>query len=265
MTDWGYLLWNAVGLIALILILWRISVRIGDVSFLDAFWPFGMVLLTWASALQSGGNANRTMLLVALVTLWGCRLALHLFVRWRATGKDPRYVAILGRAMEKKGWSFSRAALQLVFALQAVLLFIVCLPAQIGVGPAAPEALGWQAAIGAAIALIGIAFESIGDAQLTAFKANPANKGKVLDSGLWRYTRHPNYFGDACAWWGIWIVAAETAPALWTLPCPILMTWLLTRVSGVPMLERGLAKTRPGYADYIARTSSFFPLPPKHR
>jgi steroid 5-alpha reductase family enzyme len=120
--------------------------------------------------------------------------------------------------------------------------------------------LGW---IGALIALTGIGFESIGDRQLTAFRANPAMRGKVLDTGLWRYTRHPNYFGDACTWWGIWLVAAETATGLWSLPAPILITYLLTRLSGVPMLEHRLSKTRPDYAAYVQRTSSFFPLPPK--
>jgi steroid 5-alpha reductase family enzyme len=144
-----------------------------------------------------------------------------------------------------------------------VLLFIVCLPAQLGMVDAVPQTIGVLGWVGAAIALIGIGFETIGDAQLTSFRNNPAMKGKVLDTGLWRYTRHPNYFGDACTWWGIWLVAAETTTGLWSMPAPILITWLLTRLSGVPMLEHRLKKSRPGYADYVARTSSFFPWPPK--
>jgi steroid 5-alpha reductase family enzyme len=263
MGDWHFLLSNFIGLMVIILILWWISVRLQDVSFIDAFWAFGMVLLAWASAFQTHGSRERTGLLLFLVTLWGVRLALHLFARWRASGKDPRYVAILGRAMEKKGWSFSRASLLLVFLLQAPLLFIVCLPAQLGMVASEPGLVGWQGWLGAAIALTGIAFESFGDAQLKRFRSNPAMKGKVLETGLWRYTRHPNYFGDACTWWGIWIVAAETVPGLWALPCPILLTWLLMRWSGVPMLERGLSKTRPGYGEYVKRTSAFFPWPPK--
>jgi steroid 5-alpha reductase family enzyme len=108
-------------------------------------------------------------------------------------------------------------------------------------------------------------FETIGDAQLNAFRANPANKGKVLDTGLWRYTRHPNYFGDCCVWWGIWLAAASAGPlvALASLPGPLFLTFTLTKWSGKPLLEKGLAKTRPGYADYVARTSGFIPWPPK--
>jgi steroid 5-alpha reductase family enzyme len=165
--------------------------------------------------------------------------------------------------MDKKGWSFGKAALIQVFAMQGPLLFIVCLPAQAGQMASAPE-LGLLAALGTAVTLIGILFEAVGDAQLNAFRANPANRGTVLDTGLWRYTRHPNYFGDTCTWWGLWLIAAE-AGAWWTVVGPILLTWLLTRLSGVPMLERALTRSRPGYADYVARTSSFFPLPPKRQ
>ena len=150
-----------------------------------------------------------------------------------------------------------------MFLLQAPLLFIVCLPAQLGQLSAEPLAIGALGWIGAAVALIGISFESVGDAQLKAFKADPANKGKVLDTGLWRYTRHPNYFGDACTWWGIYLIAAETSIGRWSIIGPLLLTFLLVKWSGVPLLERGLAKTRPGYADYVAKTSSFLPWPPK--
>jgi steroid 5-alpha reductase family enzyme len=245
--------------------LWLYCVRIRDVSVIDSFWPAGMVLMGGTTFLLSDGAPARKLLLLALVSLWGVRLAWHLFVRWQAHGIDPRYAAILGRLIDKRGWSFARASFINVFALQCVLLFLVCLPVQLGQIDAAPAAIGWLGWIGAAIALIGIGFEAIGDAQLKAFREDPAMKGKVLETGLWRYTRHPNYFGDACAWWGILLVAAETATGLWSLPGPIIITWLLTRLSGVPMLEHRLKKTRPGYEDYVRRTSSFFPLPPKHR
>ena len=125
--------------------------------------------------------------------------------------------------------------------------------------------MGPIAWVGVVLALTGIAFESIGDAQLKAFRSNPANKGKVLDTGLWRYTRHPNYFGDACTWWGIWLVAAETGPAGWvSVLGPLFLTFTLTRWSGKPMLERGLKKSRPDYAAYVERTSGFVPWPPKN-
>lgn len=258
------LLFNAGLLLVTIMALWAISVRIRDVSFIDSFWAFGMVMLTLATFLHTpGGDPDRRLLLLLLTGLWGLRLSWHLFTRWRREGEDPRYKRIIGGLIEKRGWSFAKASLLQVFLLQAPLLFIVCLPAQLGQISDQPAGIGLLGWIGTAIALIGIAFESIGDAQLKAFKADPANKGKVLDTGLWRYTRHPNYFGDACAWWGIWLVAAETGLGRWAIVGPVLITFLLMKWSGVPMLERGLKKSRPGYEDYVRKTSAFFPLPPK--
>ena len=171
--------------------------------------------------------------------------------------------------MEKKGWSWAKTSLLSVFLTQAPLLFITCLPAQLGIwaSDGGRTVIGPLGAIGAAIALIGIAFETIGDAQLNAFRANPANKGKVLDTGLWRYTRHPNYFGDACTWWGIWLVAAETGlPGMDQHHRAALPDLHADQMVGQAilwgLLERGLKKTRPEYAAYVARTSGFFPWPP---
>ncbi len=257
---------NAAALLAAILLLWAYSVRIKDVSFIDAFWAFGMVLLAWATWAQSGAPGARSHLLLGLTTLWGLRLSGHLWTRWRAHGEDLRYAKIMGSVIEKKGWSWSKTSLLSVFLTQAPLLFITCLPAQLGIwaSDGGRTVIGPLGALGAAIALIGIAFETIGDAQLNAFRANPANKGKVLDTGLWRYTRHPNYFGDACTWWGIWLVAAETGLPGWiSIIGPIFLTFTLTRWSGKPLLERGMKKTRPEYAAYVARTSGFFPWPPR--
>lgn len=255
---------NGAILAAMILALWAVSVRIRDVSFIDSFWALGMVVLAWTSWMQTPDPAYRANLILLLVSLWGLRLGIHLFLRWRKEGEDPRYKRIIGSAMEKKGWSFARTAFVQVFGMQAILLFIVCLPAQTGILAMEPVASGWLAFAGKIVALIGIAIETIGDWQLRAFRTNPANKGKVLDTGLWRYTRHPNYFGDACTWWGLWMIAAETLPGMLSIVGPILITWLLTRLSGVPMLERGLKKSRPGYEEYVRRTSGFFPLPPRN-
>lgn len=254
---------NFVILAIIMTALWLYCVRIRDVSVIDAFWPLGMVILAWTSALMAESAPARTALLVGLTSLWGMRLSIHLFSRWRAHGVDPRYAAILGRLMDKKGWSFAKASFLQVFAMQCVLLIIVCLPAQLGQLSPTPIDIGLLGWIGAAIAVTGIVFETVGDAQLKAFRENPANSGKVLDTGLWRYTRHPNYFGDACTWWGIWLVAAETQPGLYSVIGPILLTVLLTRVSGVPMLEHRLKKNRPEYDAYLRRTSSFFPWPPR--
>jgi steroid 5-alpha reductase family enzyme len=139
----------------------------------------------------------------------------------------------------------------------------VSLPLQIGQASATPASLGWLDGLGALVWLLGFAFEAIGDAQLRAFKADPTNRGKVMDRGLWRYTRHPNYFGDALLWWGLFLIASHTEHGLWTVVSPVIMTFLLTRISGVPMLERQLKKTRPGYEEYCRRTSAFFPWPPR--
>lgn len=255
---------NFIVLMVIILLLWRYAVSIQDVSFIDAFWPFGMVIMAVLTYVQApAGVDERKLAIAGLTVFWGMRLAIYLYNRWREHGIDRRYVAILGRLQTKKGWSFAKASLIQVFLLQAVLLFLVCLPAQLGqFGPQAAQ-IGVIGSIGIALALTGIGFETIGDAQLTRFRANPANQGKVLDTGLWRYTRHPNYFGDTVTWWGIWLVAAETGPGRWAIIGPIVITFLLTRISGVPMLEHGLKKRRPDYEDYIRRTSGFFPWPPK--
>ncbi len=253
-------------LICVILALWGVAVRTRAVSFVDAFWGFGMVLMAFTSWLHSGSPTMRGGILLAVTTLWGMRLALHLFTRWRAEGEDPRYKRIIGGVMETKGWSWPKTALIMVFALQAPLLFITCLPAQIGIMASQQSmAIGPLAWVGMAAALTGIAFETIGDAQLKAFKANPANKGKVMASGLWRYTRHPNYFGDFTTWWGIWLIAADAgiSTALATIIGPLFLSFTLMKWSGGPLLERGMRKTRPGYEDYVARTSGFFPWPPK--
>jgi steroid 5-alpha reductase family enzyme len=257
------------------LVLWRMAVHIRDVSFIDAVWALGMVALAWLSVWQGGGIERLSahgFVIAILTSLWGGRLGTHLFRRWRRLGPDPRYERILGGAMERRGWSFSVASLLIVFLLQGPLLWFVSLPAQAGilaggidiVASIAP--LWWLSWLGVIIALVGIAFETIGDAQLDRFRADPANKGQVMDRGLWRYTRHPNYFGDACAWWGIWLVAvAGGGWGFWTILSPVLLTWMLMKWSGAPILEKGLNKTRPGYADYIRRTSGFVPWPPAKR
>ena len=263
MTAPQLLMTNFVILAVIMTALWAYCVRIRDVSVIDAFWPLGMVILAGTTALLTDGSPVRSGVLLALTALWGLRLSFHLFVRWRGHGVDPRYAAILGRLMDKKGWSFAKASFLQVFAMQCVLLILVCLPAQLGQISAEPTSIGVLGWIGIALALTGIAFETIGDAQLTAFRGNAANAGKVLDTGLWRYTRHPNYFGDVCTWWGIWLVAAETTAGLYSIIGPLILTFLLTRVSGVPMLEHRLKKNRPDYEAYLRRTSSFIPWPPR--
>jgi len=250
---------------ALMGLCWRYSISIRDVSFIDAIWAYGMVYAVAIAAILNGGPTGQAgWWLVALVALWGLRLGTHLITRWRRLGRDPRYEKILGHAIDKQGMSFGKAAWFRAFGMQGPLLWGVCLPAQAGVLGDDGSALPWWGLAGAGIALIGIAFETIGDAQLEAFRADPASKGQVMDKGLWRYTRHPNYFGDFTAWWGIFIVGIAAGAPIWTVIGPLFLSFTLTRWSGAPMLEHSLKKHRPGYADYIRRTSGFFPLPPKH-
>ena len=248
---------------ACFLVLWMVACRIRDVSFIDSWWALGMVMLAAVTFARGGNRGLHALLLFGLVTAWGLRLGLYLFWRWRAYGPDRRYQRILGRARNDRRWSFERASLQKVFALQAVLQFVIFLPVQTGLLTDDGRALGPVALAGAALAAFGILFESTADLQLQLFKRNTANRDKVLDSGLWRYTRHPNYFGDACVWWGLFLIAAETPHGLWTLPAPILLTALLTRWSGVPTVEEPMRRKRPEYKDYIRRTSTFIPWPPK--
>jgi steroid 5-alpha reductase family enzyme len=258
------LLINAAVDLAMMIALCLVAVRIGDVSFIDAVWGAGMAVLALASFLQVPDPGARALLLLAMTAIWGLRLGYHLYTRWRGHGEDPRYARMLGKAREQG--RYGSAAFKVVFGPQAVLLFITSLPAQIGIlSSSAPASLTPLAWVGFALWLTGMVFETIGDAQLKAFRADPAMKGKVLDTGLWRYTRHPNYFGDACAWWGIWLVAATCGlwVALGSAIGPIFLTFTLTKWSGKPLLEKGLAKTRPGYAEYVARTSGFIPWPPK--
>ena len=259
------LLWNAALIAVVMLALWRVAVRIGDVSFIDAVWGAGMGLLAAASWWQVAEPGPRAGLIAAMTLVWALRLAVHLYRRWRVSGEDPRYARIL--SAHKARGAFATGALVLAFGPQAVLLFITCLPAQLGVLASGGRGIGPLALAGLTLWLIGMVFEVVGDWQLARFRADPASKGRVLDTGLWRYTRHPNYFGDACAWWGIWLAAAEAGGwvALASLPGPLFLTFTLTRWSGKPLLEKGLAKSRPGYADYVARTSGFIPWPPKRR
>lgn len=251
--------------LALILVamalLWGLALRLKDVSFVDGVWPLGMLLLALATFPRTEGDLTRKGLLLWLVGIWALRLGWHLLGRWRARGADGRYVELI-ESEKARGWSFGRTALLFVFLPQGALLWLTCLPVQLGQVAYEPT-VGWLGWIGAALAVIGIAFESIGDAQLSAFKKDPKNKGRVLDSGLWRYTRHPNYFGDACVWWGLYLIAAETGPGRWAILGPIFLTFTLTRWSGIGITEKATSRSKPGYAAYVRRTSPFIPWPPK--
>ncbi len=247
---------SAVAVIVLMFATWVASVFLADVSIVDLVWGLAFVIVAHTARAVGDPNA-RVDLLTVLVTVWGLRLSGYLLWRNWGTGEDKRYVAMRKRFGDKFWW-FS---LIQTFALQGALVLIVSLPVQL-TAAGDDVALGWVAWLGVAVWLVGFTFETVGDAQLARFKAKPENEGQVMDKGLWRYTRHPNYFGDFTVWWGLFLVSLA-AGGWWGIIGPIVMSTFLLRVSGVTMLERTITKRRPGYADYIARTSTFFPWPPK--
>jgi steroid 5-alpha reductase family enzyme len=249
--------------VGVFVLLWLVGWAIRDVSFIDSVWALGLGGLAVVTCIQVGGAAPRQALILALCGAWALRLGLHLLLRWRWHGPDRRYVRMMEKAEAERGWGFGQASLRMVFLLQAPLIWVVGLPVQLGQMQDTPEDIGWLGWAGAALSILGIAFETVADLQITRFKADPANQGKVLARGLWRYTRHPNYFGDICVWVGLYLVAAETKVGLWSLPGPLLLIFLLTRWSGGVTYERRLTRTRPGYDDYRRRTSALIPWPPK--
>lgn len=235
---------------------WALSLPLRNIAVVDAFWGPMVVAPALVATLRLPATGPRAGAVLLLAGAWAVRLAAYM--AWRAHGQpeDRRYQAIRARNQP----NFELKSLYLVFGLQALLAWIVSQPLVAAV--ASPR--GWQAldVLGVGVFLAGFAWESIADWQLVRFRAGVARRGQVLDTGLWRYSRHPNYFGECCAWWGLWLVAAG-AGAAWTIASPALMTFLLVRVSGVPMLERDQLARRPAYADYQRRTNAFIPGPPR--
>ncbi len=246
-------------MLATLTLVWLLSLRLRDASIVDICWGLGFVLVAWLYCLLSPTMSPRSWLVAVLVTLWGARLSLHIFRRNHGRAEDPRY-----RAMRAShGQAFWWRSLFTVFWLQAAILWFVALPLLVAVRATSPAALTAVDGLGVLLFAIGFGFEVVGDSQLARFAAHPANRGKVLDRGLWRYTRHPNYFGDATLWWGLYAIAAATPGGWLTVLSPALMSFLLMRVSGVTLLEEGLQASKPGYRAYIARTPAFFPWFPR--
>ncbi|MFY2787063.1 DUF1295 domain-containing protein [Rhodococcus sp. KRD162] len=233
-----------------------IGARIGRHNVVDVTWGGGFVLIALISAVTGTGEGWRRILLLVLVAVWGLRLALHVFQRSRGHGEDPRYDELLSKAPGNR----TLYALRKIYLTQALALWFVSLPLQVSAvahGSVLPVVV-----VGVLLWLLGWTFETVGDAQLKAFKADASNKGKIMDRGLWSWTRHPNYFGDSAVWWGLFLVSASAWPGVFTLLSPIAMTYFLVFATGARLLERSMEK-RPGYREYQQRTSYFFPLPPK--
>ncbi|GAA2542297.1 DUF1295 domain-containing protein [Winogradskya consettensis] len=239
---------SALAALLVMLAAFAVSLRTGVHAGVDIAWGLGFTAVAVACVAVTGHG----WLIAALTAIWGVRLAIHIARRY--TGEeDPRYAQMLaGRST----WH----ALRTVYLTQAVALWFVSLPVQVA---ALHGKVTWWSAVGSGLWAIGLVFEAVGDAQLARFRNDPASRGKVLDTGLWRYTRHPNYFGDACVWWGLFALACVHWTGWLTILSPLVMTYFLAGKTGKPLMEKHLSSTRPGYADYVARTSAFIPRPPR--
>ena len=233
---------------------WIVSVVKRNVTIVDTLWSLLFVIAAAVYVAPAEAPTPRAWLVLCLVSLWGVRLAAYLAWRNRGHEEDRRYQAIRRRNEP----NFALKSLWLVFGFQAVLAWVISLPLAGAVASDTP--LGLLDWLGLALWAVGVFFEAVGDWQLARFKADPANAGRVMDTGLWRYTRHPNYFGDFCVWWGFYLLALS-AGAWWSIVGPLIMSFLLLRFSGVRLLERDIGERRPAYAEYVRRTNAFFPWP----
>lgn len=257
---------NFAVLITLFVLLWGLSVKLKNASIVDIMWGIGCALpatLTW---LQRGENDPRSLALTILVGLWGIRLASYLAIRNIGHGEDYRYVAMREKTGDDK--KFAIESLFKIFILQCCIAFFVSLPTQIGQFGASnvlgtgSSTLGLLAYSGIVVFAIGLTFETVGDYQLRQFKSNPENKGKLMDRGLWSWTRHPNYFGDAAVWVGLTLIALESQHGYLTILSPAVMIFFLYALSGKALLERSMSERYEEYEAYKKRVSGFFPRPP---
>jgi steroid 5-alpha reductase family enzyme len=243
----------------LMAITFAVAIWRGHHSVIDVTWGLGFVVIALTALLVSSGHGGltRRALVAGLTAAWGLRLAFHIGRRNWGKGEDPRYAALLAKAPGNP----LLYALRMVYLTQAVVMWFVSLPIQVAMYEGSrPGALTW---VGTAVFAVGLFFEAVGDWQLTRFRGDPDSKGKVMDRGLWRYTRHPNYFGDACVWWGLYLIAAQQWQGALTILSAAAMTYTLANGTGKPTLEKGMAERRPGYAEYVRRTSGFIPRPPR--
>ncbi|MEV6278833.1 DUF1295 domain-containing protein [Nocardia sp. NPDC051832] len=232
--------------------------RLGRYNVVDVIWGLGFVLVALVAALLGDAPLDRRLLLLVLVTLWGLRLTFYMYQRTRGHGEDPRYDQLLDRHGRSPGVVFLR-----IFLTQGVAQWVISLPIQVSAAAGPTRGPAWFL-IGAGVLIwtVGLLFEAVGDRQLARFKADPANRGRIMDRGLWAWTRHPNYFGDFCVWWGLWLIAASAWPGALTIFAPALMSYVLIQGTGARVLENAMAD-RPGYREYQQRTSYFWPRPPR--
>jgi len=259
MDLWELLAASALAVLIYVTLIWALSVLLRNAGIVDIFWGPGFLLVALIYLLLADGFEGRRVLVAALVALWGLRLGAYIFWRNRGKGEDYRY----RRWRERAGDGFWWRSYFQVFLLQGALLWVISAPLLAAEYNQDPGHFTPLDGIGALVWCVGFFFESVGDWQLARFKSDPANKGKVMRGGLWAYTRHPNYFGDATVWWGLYIIGAGTTDGWLTVFAPLLMTGVLVRGSGVALLERTITERRPEYADYVASTSAFIPWFPR--
>lgn len=252
------LLASAIAVWVALSLLWAVSVRRRDTSIIDAFWGPGFGLIAVVALAKAPEISAHGLLIAAMILLWSLRLGAHLLRRNLAHGEDRRYREM--REAAPGNWAVRSYVT--VFMLQGVLMWLISLPVQFAIGGNGLLTHPLTIA-GTTLFLFGFVFEAVADAQLWRFKQDPASKGRVMETGLWRYSRHPNYFGETCVWWGLFLACLPAHGAWWTLFSPLLVTFLLLKVSGLPLAEKKMSERRPGYDAYIARTSAFIPLPPK--
>ncbi len=238
---------------------WILSLRRRDVSVADVFWGLGFAVVALYAFRVADGYIVRRAAVTALTVVWGVRLSLYIARRRIGEQEDRRYAAIRARV----GPAWPLLSLPAVFASQGLAVLFFGLPVTWAQLSVAPGRTTWIDLLATLVWAIGFTFEALGDSQLRRFRADPDNRGRVLDTGLWRYTRHPNYFGDALVFWGLFGFAVATPGGWWTIVSPIALTLMLLRITGVPLLEEDMEQRRPGYADYVRRTNAFFPGPPR--
>ncbi len=254
-------LWNLAAVAAMMMIGWLASLPLRSVTLVDSLWGMGFIVIAWLTLYNTDGYVGRAVMLSMLTTIWGIRLSTHLTLRNWGQPEDPRYSA-WRRASGSRFWFVS---LFKVFLLQAVFLWAISLSLQYGVASTEPARMTFLDLAGLLLWMIGFLFEAISDKQLARFKADPANKGRVMRKGLWALSRHPNYFGEALMWWGIFVITAATPGSAWTVISPLIITAVLLKMTGIPLTEKHIQDGRPGYRDYIASTNAFFPWFPKRQ
>jgi len=250
---------NLASVTVVMVALWIVSLRLRDVSIVDIAWGADGALIAALSFLLTDGPLARRALITGMTLFWGLRLALHIGLRKRGQGEDYRYAAM----RDEHGDAFPLRSLFTVFLFQALLIWAITIPVQVAQAAAGPGGLATLDLLGLGIWILGFGVEGVADRQLQAFRADPENAGRVMNRGLWRYSRHPNYFGESLVWWGIFLVAASSPGGWLTVFSPLLMTFFLLKVSGVPLLEESMAERKAGYREYMERTSIFIPWPPR--